>query len=392
MLSTLVVVLILVASVVVLLYQGAALGLAAQMESLGPGAAPPPDPPRVAVVIAARNEEADLPATLDGLIGQTYAPAEIVVVDGGSTDRTREVIDARAPRVRRIDEPPLPPGWVGKNWGCATGAQATTSEWLLFLDADVRLEPGALAALLDRTRATGSDLLTVAPKVEMVGFWERVVLPFMVQLILLYFRAPRMSRPNSRAALVNGQCYLIRRSVYESVGGHLAIRGYVLEDIALARNLKAARARMRVVWAPELATTRMYRDRHEMFEGLLKNIHGLRYSAARQAGFLAGVVGFYYLPLMVLPLGLLAGNLPLIGMGGFLWVALFGKHVGFARAVGAPAAYGLLYPLSAGFYVALLTASLVDGSRGRPIRWKGRLYDRAAGPASDRSPPPSTNR
>ncbi len=392
MLSTLVVVLILVASVVVLLYQGAALGLAAQMESLGPGAAPPPDPPRVAVVIAARNEEADLPATLDGLIGQTYAPAEIVVVDGGSTDRTREVIDARAPRVRRIDEPPLPPGWVGKNWGCATGAQATTSEWLLFLDADVRLEPGALAALLDRTRATGSDLLTVAPKVEMVGFWERVVLPFMVQLILLYFRAPRMSRPNSRAALVNGQCYLIRRSVYESVGGHLAIRGYVLEDIALARNLKAAGARMRVVWAPELATTRMYRDRHEMFEGLLKNIHGLRYSAARQAGFLAGVVGFYYLPLMVLPLGLLAGNLPLIGMGGFLWVALFGKHVGFARAVGAPAAYGLLYPLSAGFYVALLTASLVDGSRGRPIRWKGRLYDRAAGPASDRSPPPSTNR
>ena len=392
MLSTLVVVLILVASVVVLLYQGAALGLAAQMESLGPGAAPPPDPPKVAVVIAARNEEADLPATLDGLIGQTYAPAEIVVVDGGSTDRTREVIDARAPRVRRIDEPPLPPGWVGKNWGCATGAQATTSEWLLFLDADVRLEPGALAALLDRTRATGSDLLTVAPKVEMVGFWERVVLPFMVQLILLYFRAPRMSRPNSRAALVNGQCYLIRRSVYESVGGHLAIRGYVLEDIALARNLKAAGARMRVVWAPELATTRMYRDRHEMFEGLLKNIHGLRYSAARQAGFLAGVVGFYYLPLMVLPLGLLAGNLPLIGMGGFLWVALFGKHVGFARAVGAPAAYGLLYPLSAGFYVALLTASLVDGSRGRPIRWKGRLYDRAAGPASDRSPPPSTNR
>ncbi len=392
MLSTLVVVLILVASVVVLLYQGAALGLAAQMESLGPGAAPPPDPPRVAVVIAARNEEADLPATLDGLIGQTYAPAEIVVVDGGSTDRTREVIDARAPRVRRIDEPPLPPGWVGKNWGCATGAQATTSEWLLFLDADVRLEPGALAALMDRARATGSDLLTVAPKVEMVGFWERVVLPFMVQLILLYFRAPRMSRPNSRAALVNGQCYLIRRSVYESVGGHLAIRGYVLEDIALARNLKAARARMRVVWAPELATTRMYRDRHEMFEGLLKNIHGLRYSAARQTGFLAGVVGFYYLPLMVLPLGLLAGNLPLIGMGGFLWVALFGKHVGFARAVGAPAAYGLLYPLSAGFYVALLTASLVDGSRGRPIRWKGRLYDRAAGPASDRSPPPSTNR
>jgi len=392
MLPTWIVALILLASVLVLLYQGAALWLAAQMESLGPGAAPPPDPPTVAVVIAARNEATDLPATLDGLLAQSYPTTEIVVVDGGSTDGTREVIDARAPRVRRIDEPPLPSGWVGKNWGCATGAEATRSEWILFLDADVRLAPGALAALMDRARATQSDLLTLAPKVEMVGFWERVVLPFMVQLILLYFRAPRMSRPNSRAALVNGQCYLIRRSLYESVGGHRAIRGYVLEDIALARNLKAAGARMRVVWAPELATTRMYRDRDEMFEGLVKNIHGLRYSAARQTGFLAGVIGFYYLPLFVLPLGLWAGNLLLIGIGGFLWVALFGKHVGFARAVGAPAAYGLLYPLAAGFYVALLTASLVDGLRGRPVQWKGRSYDRDAGPTPEGPLAPPTNR
>ncbi|EQD38522.1 glycosyl transferase family protein [mine drainage metagenome] len=185
-------------SVGVLLYQGAALWLAAQMEPLGPGAAGPSDPPAVAVVIAARNEETDLPATLDGLLGQSYAPLEIVVVDGGSTDRTREVIDARAPRVRRIDEPPLPPGWVGKNWGCALGAEATRSDWILFLDADVRLAPTAVAAMMERARSTGSDLLTLAPRVEMVGFWERVVLPFMVQLILLYFRAPRMSRPNSR--------------------------------------------------------------------------------------------------------------------------------------------------------------------------------------------------
>ncbi|MHB1435566.1 MAG: glycosyltransferase family 2 protein [Thermoplasmata archaeon] len=392
MLPLAVVALLLVASVVVLLYQGAALWLAAEMESLGPGAAVPADPPTVAVVLAARNEETDLPATLDALLSQSYAPVEIVVVDGDSTDRTRGVIDARAPRVRRIDEAPLPPGWVGKNWGCATGAAATQSEWILFLDADVRLASGAVAAMMERARSTRADLLTLAPKVEMIGFWERVVLPFMVHLILLYFRAPRMARPNSRAALVNGQCYLVRRSVYESVGGHRAIRGYVLEDIALARNLKAAGARMRVAWAPDLATTRMYRDRHEMFEGLLKNIHGLRYSAARQAGFLAGLLGFYYLPLLVLPLGLAAGNLLLIGMGAFLWVALFGKHVGFARAVGAPGAYGLLYPVAAGFYVALLTASLVDGRRGRPIRWKGRLYARTPDPASDRPAAPPENR
>lgn len=391
MLAAWIVALILAASIVVLLYQGAALYLAVQMESLGPLDGPLLDRPRISAIIAARNEEADIPATLDGLLSQDYDPLEIIVVDGGSTDGTRSVIDVRAPRVRRVDEPPLPRGWVGKNWGLTWGAAAAHGDWLLFLDADVRLHPGAVSAMMARVRAEEADLLTLAPRVEMVGFWERVVLPFTIQLILLYFRAPRMQRPGSRAALVNGQCYLVKRSVYESVGGHRAIRGYVLEDIALARNLKAAGARMRVAWAPELATTRMYRDRGEMFEGLQKNIHGLRYSALRQGGFLASILGFYYLPLLVLPVGLLAGNLLLIGMGGFLYFALFAKHVAFARGVGAPPAYGLLFPLSAGFYAALLLVSLADGARGRPIAWKGRLYDRSPDEAPERPGAPPAN-
>ena len=248
----------------VLLYQGFAIVLAAEMPRLDP------DPPEavarrrasVSVVIAARNEEEDLPGTLDALLAQDYPDLEVVVVEDGSTDRTAAVIDARAPRVRRIDPPALPDGWVGKNWACWTGAHATDGEWLLFLDADVRTHPAAVRTTMDWAEREGADLATIGPRVEMKGFWERVVLPFYVQMVLTYFRAPHVNRANSRAALANGQYWLVRRTTYEALGGHAAVAPIMLEDVAIARRFRDAGRRIRMAWAPSLASTRMYRDRH----------------------------------------------------------------------------------------------------------------------------------
>ncbi len=365
-----------VAAVLALLFQGVALWFAREMPRLDPlpAAGPGLVGPRVSVVVAARDEELDLPATLDGLLAQDHPDLEIVVVEGSSRDRTRDVIDARAPRVRRVEEPPLPPGWVGKNWACWTGARATDGDWILFLDADVRLHPAAVRTTLAWTEREGAALATLAPRVDMVGFWERVVMPFYVQMVLTYFRAPHVNRPRSRTAMANGQYWLVRRADYAALGGHEAVRGFVLEDVAIARRFRAAAKPIRVAWAPELARTRMYRERHEMFEGLLKNIHGTEFSAARQLGFLVGLVVLFWLPLGVLPLGLVLGSLPLVALGLVLVVALFGKHVVFARATGAPAAYGLLYPLAVGFYVALLVTSIGRGLRGGRVTWKGRAY------------------
>jgi len=364
------------AAVAVLLYQGFAIVLAVEMPRLDPD---PPDPEarrraRVSVVIAARNEEEDLPGTLDALLDQDYPDLEIVVVEDGSTDRTAEVIDARAPRVRRVDPPALPEGWVGKNWACWTGARATSGEWLLFLDADVRTHPAAVRTTLDWAVREGADLATIGPRVEMKGFWERVVLPFYVQMVLTYFRAPHVNRPHSRTAMANGQYWLVRRTTYETLGGHAAIAPIMLEDVAIARRFRAAGKRIRVAWAPALAVTRMYRDRHEMFEGLLKNVHGAEYSPLRLVGFLAGLFGFFLLPLGLLPLGLATGDVGLAALGGFLYVALFGKHAAFARSVGGKAAYGLLYPVAVAFYLVLVATSLARGVRKRPVVWKGRNY------------------
>jgi len=376
MLSLLITLLLVAISVVVLLYQGFALLLAAQMPRLDP--APPIPPrarnPRVSVVIPARNEELDLPATLDCLLAQDYPELEILVVEDGSTDQTAHVIESRGPRVRRVSPPPLPPGWVGKNWACWNGAQAATGDWILFLDADVRTHPTAVRTALSWAEREHADLATLALLIEMRSFWERLILPFYVQVVLVYFRTPHVNRARSKSAMANGQFLLTPREVYFARGGQEAVRSIVLEDVAVARRYRAAGGTLRVAWTPLLAQTRMYRNRTEMFEGLLKNVHGTTFSPGLLVAFIAGLIGLYLLPLGILPFALWAGDGWLAALGVFLYIALFGKHVFFARALKAPAAYGLLYPVAVGYYVVLIATALSRGLRHKPIAWKGRTY------------------
>jgi glycosyltransferase involved in cell wall biosynthesis len=366
---------VVVGSVVALLYQGIAIVFGYAMPRLDPPGPPAARAwPRVSAVVAARNEELDLPVCLDGLLSQDYPNLEVIVVDGGSTDRTREVVAARGNRVRLLREPPLPAGWVGKSWACHLGFGASSGDWVLFTDADMRYHPGAVRAAVEWAEREGADLATLGPRIEMGGFWENVVLPFYTQMVLTYLRAPRVNRPDSHAAMANGQFLLVRRSAYEKVGGHEAIRSDVLEDVRLAQQFRNSGLRLRIAWAPELLSTRMYRDRAEMFEGILKTVHGTRFSALRQGAFLAGLVGFFWLPLLVLPVALLWG-IPLLAVwGAFLYIALFGKHVAFTRSVRGRAWAGLLYPVAVGYYIALVAVSIARGARRRPVVWKGRSY------------------
>ena len=373
-------------TIATLLYQGVALLFAAQMPPIGPQSFPPDPAADVAVVIAARNEAEEIDGCLAALDRSTVRPREVVVVDGASTDGTPDRAAAHA-GVRVIREPPLPAGWVGKNWGCHLGSKATTAPWMLFLDADVRIHPRALAAALGWAAKDRADLVSFGARIEMRGFWERVVMPFYTQMTLTYFRAPRTNRAGSRAAVANGQFYLIRRDAYDAVGGHAAMAGAVIEDIELARRLRAAGRTLRLGWAPQLVVTRMYRDRHEMFEGILKTAHDTRFSLGRQLAFFVGLVGFFLLPLALLPVGLWLGSFVVTALGALLWVALFGKHAVFSRAVGSSARAGLLFPVAVGFYLAVVATSIGRGVRRRPTEWKGRSYAPDAGPSGPGAPP-----
>lgn len=372
--------------VVLFLGQGAIVLIAYRMPGLEAGSAPAPPAtsPKVSVIVPARNEREDLARCLDDLGRQDWAAQggamEVLVVDGGSTDGTSDVARAHPTRPIVIEEPPLPEGWVGKNWGCHQGYLRATGDLLLFLDADVRLAPEAVRYAASQQAATGADLVTFASRIVMEGFWERVVMPLYVQFVLLYFVAPRVNLDTSSRAMANGQFLCFSRSGYERSGRHEGVRGAVLEDVRLAQEVKRRGGKVRLYWTPELVQTRMYSDRLEMDEGILKNLHGTRFSAARQVGLAAAIFVYFLSPFLVLALAA-------VGLLSFLWLVvallLIGitllKQVGFQRALKAPLSYGLAYPLGCAYYVVLFARSLRQGLRHGRVAWKGRVYDIRSG-------------
>ena len=225
---------------------------------------------QLSVIIPARNEEASLGDCLESLVGQTGVEFEIIVVNDHSTDRTREIAE-RFSKVRVVDAGELPAGWTGKNNAVATGAREAVGEWLLFTDADTIHTLGSLARALAEARDNKADVLSYSPEQIAVTFWEMAVLPVVFAELARQFPPSKVSDPKSPEAAANGQFLLIRREVYSAIGGHAAVASEILEDVALARRLKAAGYRLRFRYS-ESVRTRMYRNFAQLREGWTKNL------------------------------------------------------------------------------------------------------------------------
>ena len=229
------------------------------------------EPPVISVIVPARNEEASLPACLASLVSQTGVTFEIIVVDDGSTDRTRAVAQT-FPDVRVIEPPPLPSGWTGKNSAMVAGTHEAKGKWLLFTDADTVHKPGSLALAVAEAEANHADLLSYSPEQDVRGFWERAVMPVIFAELARKYPPSRVSDFSKNLAAANGQYLLISRRAYDAVGGHAAIAQSLLEDVALARTVRDASLRIRFRYGGDAVRTRMYRGFRQMREGWTKNL------------------------------------------------------------------------------------------------------------------------
>jgi glycosyltransferase involved in cell wall biosynthesis len=227
--------------------------------------------PVVSVIIPARNEEASLGACLDSLVAQTGIDFEIIVVDDNSTDCTREIA-ASFPNVRAIEAAPLPSGCTGKNNAVATGARQARGSWLLFTDADTIHLPGSLACALSEAQQSQVELLSYSPEQIAVTFWELATLPVVFAELARQYPPAKVSDPSSPIAAANGQYILVRRDTYDAVGGHAAVAGEILEDVALARAVKGSGRKIRFRYAADAVRTRMYRNFAQLREGWTKNL------------------------------------------------------------------------------------------------------------------------
>lgn len=250
--------------------------------SVGIPAASAAPPLPVSIIIPARDEAVNLPACLAAAAAS--GASEIVVVDDDSSDATAAIgadWSRRDARVRLLSLPPLPPGppaWAGKNRACWQGAQLAARPWLLFLDADARLLPGGLASALALAEQQGLAALSLSPEQECGSWAEAAVVPLVFTLLARRFpldsgpsaiQAASPADPGPPAA--NGQFFLFRREAYFRLGGHQAVAGAWLEDVALARRLRAAAAPFSFLPGAGYVRTRMYRGLASVWRGWAKN-------------------------------------------------------------------------------------------------------------------------
>jgi len=194
-----------------------------------------------------------------------------MVVDDHSTDRTREIAASFA-GVRVIGAGPLPQGWTGKNNAVAAGARQARGEWLLFTDADTVHLPGSLARSLGEAKRQDAVMLSYSPEQVVETFWEKAVMPVVFAALASHYRPSDVSDPNSPAAAANGQYILIRRDIYDAIGGHAAVAGELLEDLALARKVKRAGRRIFFRYGGDAVRTRMYRGYAQLRDGWTRSL------------------------------------------------------------------------------------------------------------------------
>lgn len=268
-----------------------------------------PEGVSLTVVVPAYNEADNIADCVSALLASEAPCARwtLLVVDDDSSDATANLARAAAqadPRFVLLQAGPRPPGerWVGKNWACHRACQGLDSDWLAFIDADVRVEPGALRAALADAIGQGSDLLTLAPRLRSGCLAEWLVQPIITSLLGLGFPIQRANDPADPLAFAAGPFLLFRSQAYRAIGGHAAVAGEVVEDLALARAIKGQGFRLHYLLGLDWLTLRMYRDFASLWEGWTKNwLLGLDRDVPKALGAGALVVQLYAVPWLLLP-------------------------------------------------------------------------------------------
>jgi len=330
----------------------------------------PANHPEVSVIVPARNEEACLAECLRSLVGQEGASYEAILVDDHSTDSTRTIAESFGVRV--IDADPLPPSWSGKCNAVWSGARVAKGKWLLFTDADTRHAPHSIATGLREASESDAALLSYSPKQEVRSFAERALMPLIFAELAATYRPRDVCDPASPAAAANGQYLLIRRDVYDAIGGHAAVATAILEDVELAKRAKQAGYRLQFRWS-DVVSTRMYRSFPQMWEGWTKNLallfpHPRRLALARLAEF-AVIGGCLTVSVVSLTRNEPWAALIQAALGFLFWLNFLNRirRAHFDWLSNALAILGL--PL----FAVLLLNSSISHRRGT-VRWKGRKY------------------
>ncbi|MDI6400761.1 glycosyltransferase family 2 protein [Balneolaceae bacterium ANBcel3] len=353
------------------------------------------DKPMVSVLIPSRNEGQTLPKLLESLEKQDYSEIEILVLDDGSEDNTKQVADQFARNssfeMRVISGEQRPEGWLGKNWACHQLSQAARGSLLLFLDADTWLDASAVKRMVAMIQKYELNVLTVWPHQCMPTRLEKTVIGTVYSTVALYlptlysYKAPRWiptstlkRKTKPLFASACGQCLLFDREAYQRTGGHASVKGEVVEDVMLARRAVASGEVMRMFRGNDTLFCRMYQNRQDLFNGFRKNFY---------AGFggrlfpfvlswILHLIVFIFPPILFIYL--LMGGLNETSIGMLKEVSLIATLIPLLqrywvdRLYQWPKSTGAYYLAGVLWFNVLAVVILFDLFFNRNIQWKGR--------------------
>ena len=342
--------------------------------------------PTVSLIVPAYNESINITDCLDAVLASHLPNPEqlqVIVADDESTDNTAAL--AKALNDRRLEVITVPPRptdipWRGKNWACANAVEKATGEFVLFIDADVRLEPDAIATAVTDCQKQQADLLSCGPGIICGCLAEWLVQPVMMSCIAVGFNFEAVNDPTDKAtAFAAGPFMLFRRSAYDRIGGHRAVATETVEDVELAKRVKQSGLKLRYLLSTSLIKVRMYRSFADLWEGWTKNYYeggGRNLGGTLYSAFALSLI-------FVMPwLGLVAG-LWGIAQGGSAWwfvtglgVVAIGLQVymrwAAQRVFDQPFRYWWLGWLSGGIVVAIALTSIIKTETGWGWTWRGR--------------------
>ena len=336
--------------------------------------APDAECPRISILFAARDEEEKLPAALATLMEIDYPGLEVVAVDDRSQDATGRILDefaATHPRLRVVHEERLPEGWLGKTHALQKAYEASLGEWLLFTDADVRFNPDVVRRVVSLVKAQNLDHLSLLGDVEMVGFWEKVLITFFGLGFHLAADPSRVGNRRSSRYVGVGAFQLLRRSAYETSGTHRRLAMEVIDDMKLGKIVKQAGFRSGCAVAQDLVAVRWHAGVGNLVRGVTKN-------------FFAGAGYDLRLVTMQLAALLVMDILPFVGVVfGHGWIRAFSAiavlialsfHVGVAWVMRVSPLYALTHPVGAALFFYMLLRSTVVTLRQGGIVWRDTFY------------------
>ena len=326
----------------------------------------------VTAIVPARNEEAVISACIESLASQSEI-VEILVVNDQSTDGTSGIVRGlmeKIPNLRLLESDGLPDGWVGKNHALWIGVQQAKSAWLLFTDADAEHEGNSISRALQIGHEQDVDLVSFSPQQVTESWYEKALIPYIYLRLAKRFSYEKVNDPSSPAAAANGQFLMMRREVYDAIGGHSSVAGEVLEDVALAMRVKAAGHRIWFGSGKDIVRVRMYRSFPAMWQGWKKNLYRLM-GGTPWAVFREMESNLPWIPLLLIVVGLKVPVLLFLGV-----LLLIARQTSYGLDLARnqyPFSFIFYYVPAVALYVAVLWASYRSHVNGR-IQWKGREY------------------